>query len=50
MNVVCIQEGVSESNLRWFGHLCRMESDRLGREIFEARMSGKRPRGRPRVK
>src|SRR5215813_14002218 len=50
MNVVSIQERVSESNLRWFGHLCRMDSDRLGREIFEARMSGKRPRGRPRDK
>ena len=34
MNVVSIQERVSENNLRWFGHLCRMDSDRLGREIF----------------
>ncbi|KAK5859728.1 hypothetical protein PBY51_021260 [Eleginops maclovinus] len=41
---------VERSQLRWFGHLVRMPPGRLSREVFQARPTGKRPRGRPRTR
>jgi len=40
---------VERSQLRWFGHLIRMPSGRLPLEVFRARPTGRRPRGRPRT-
>jgi len=34
--------------LRWFGHVERMDGDRLVRKVYESEMSGPRCRGRPR--
>ena len=40
---------VERGQLRWFGHLIRMPPGRLPLEVFRARPTGKRPRGRPRT-
>ena len=41
---------IERSQLRWFGHLTRMPPGRLPLEVFRARPTGKRPRGRPRTR
>ena len=41
---------VERSQLRWFRHLMRMPPGRLPREVFLARPTGRRPRGRPRTR
>ena len=41
---------VERSQLRWFGHLIRMPTGRLPREVFLAPPTGRRPRGRPRTR
>ena len=35
--------------MRWLGHLVRMSPGRLPGEVFQARPTGRRPRGRPRT-
>jgi len=34
--------------IRWFGHLERMEEDRMPKKIFTQELEGTRKRGRPR--
>ncbi|KAL6457828.1 hypothetical protein MHYP_G00330580 [Metynnis hypsauchen] len=41
---------VESSQLRWFGHLVRMASGRLPREVFQTCPTGRRPWGRPRTR
>jgi len=41
---------VERSQLRWLGHLFRMPPGRLPGEVFRARPTGGRPRGRPRTR
>ena len=41
---------IERSQLRWFGHLTRMPPGRLPLEVFRARPTGRRPRGRPRTR
>jgi len=41
---------IERSQLRWFGHLIRMPPGRLPLEVFQARPTGRRPRGRPRTR
>ena len=41
---------VERSQMRWLGHLIRMPPGRLPGEVFRARPTGKRPRGRPRTR
>ncbi|KAK0142304.1 LanC-like protein 2 [Merluccius polli] len=38
---------VERSQMRWLGHLVRMPPGRLPGEVFRARPTGRRPRGRP---
>ncbi len=38
---------IERSQLRWLGHLFRMPPGRLPGEVFRARPTGRRPRGRP---
>ena len=35
--------------LRWFGHVERMENERLLKRVMNARVNGKGARGRPRL-
>ena len=39
---------MDQSILRWFGHVERMEDDRLARKVYESEMQGPRYGGRPR--
>ncbi|XP_062296309.1 uncharacterized protein LOC134000829 [Scomber scombrus] len=41
---------VERSQLRWLGHLVRIPTGRLPGEVFRARPTGRRPRGRPRTR
>ena len=43
-----VGERMDQSILRWFGHVERMEDDRLARKVYESEMQGPRCRGRPR--
>ena len=43
-----IQEYVERSQLRWYGHVNRMDDKRIVKSVYDAREAGKRPRGRPR--
>ena len=38
-----------QSRLRWFGHIERMEDDRLVKKIYKSEARGVRPRGRPQL-
>ena len=44
-----IQEHIKKKELRWFGHLNRLDENRIPRKVFEARTEGTRTRGRPRM-
>ena len=41
---------IERSQMRWLGHLVRMPPGRLPGEVFRARPTGRRPRGRPRTR
>ena len=41
---------IERSQMRWLGHLVRMPPGRLPGEMFRARPTGRRPRGRPRTR
>jgi hypothetical protein len=41
-------DGIERRKLRWYRHLVTMAEDRKPRQILEARIEGKRGRGRPR--
>ena len=44
-----IEQKLQRRQLKWFGHVVRMENDRKPKQIMEARPEGRRSRGRPRV-
>ena len=41
---------IKRARLKWLGHMERMEANRIPQKISKARMSGRRPRGRPRTR
>uniref|UniRef100_A0A8C6KHS8 Reverse transcriptase domain-containing protein n=1 Tax=Nothobranchius furzeri TaxID=105023 RepID=A0A8C6KHS8_NOTFU len=41
---------IERSQLRWLGHLVKMPPGRLPGEVFRARPTGRRPKGRPRTR
>ena len=43
-----LQETIEKSRMCWYGHVKRMQDDRIPRRTHEMEMEGKRPRGRPR--
>ena len=46
---IAIQDHVKKKELRWFGHLNRLDENRIPRKVYEARTEGTRGRGRPRL-
>lgn len=49
MSTSCAGGSLNENILRWFGHLCQMNVDRLPRVMLNSKLEGLRPKGRPRV-
>jgi len=45
-----VSERMDQSILRWFGHVERMDGDRMAKQVYESEMQGRRCRGRPRKK
>ena len=45
---VSVCKKVDQSVLRWFGHVERMEEDRLVKRVYQSDVMGVRRRGRPR--
>lgn len=43
-----LQDSIETSKLKWYGHMMRMEEDRVPKRIFMEKIPGRRPRGRPR--
>ena len=41
------QKSVDKMQLKWFGHVVRMENRKKPRQIMEARTEGRRGRGKP---
>ncbi|KAK4324863.1 hypothetical protein Pmani_004513 [Petrolisthes manimaculis] len=47
---VDVLESVKRNNLRWFGHIERIGSERLVKKVYESEVEGWRGRGRPRTR
>ncbi len=43
-------EKMQRNTLRWFGHVERMESERLTKRVYDSEVEGVRRRGRPRFR
>ena len=48
LNITNVIDDIKKSQLRWFGHLQRMENDRDPLRIYNWTPNGQRPVGRPR--
>ena len=44
----CLDERIDEGVLRWFGHVEKMERDRIAKRVFVGVCAGSRSVGRPR--
>jgi hypothetical protein len=44
-----IQNQIERSRLRFFGHVKRVDENRIPKRLLEMKMSGRRTRGRPRT-
>ena len=43
-----VDERIDEAALRWFGHVERMEKERIGKRVYVGECAGVRSVGRPR--
>ena len=43
-----LQNRIERSRLQWYGHVRRMQEERIPKKMFGMEMTGRRPRGRPR--
>ena len=43
-----LDEKIDEGVLRWFGHVKRMENDRIAKRVYVGECAGSRSVGRPR--
>ena len=49
LGTTSITTQIESKQLKWYGHVKRMHKDRIPRKVWEARVEGKRSRGRPRA-
>ncbi|CAH0558813.1 unnamed protein product [Brassicogethes aeneus] len=47
LDVEPILDSIKKQQLKWFGHMVRMEEDRQAKRIWQTKTIQKRPRGRP---
>ncbi|XP_072395294.1 uncharacterized protein [Diabrotica undecimpunctata] len=47
LKVQSIIQKIEEAQLRWYGHIVRMNQERPVKKVWEARIQTKRPRRRP---
>ena len=45
---VSVMDRIKKGTLRWFGHVERMNEERSVKRIYDAKVNGRRSRGRPR--
>jgi hypothetical protein len=45
-----LSERVDQSVLRWYGHMVRMDEERLTKKVWRAQVNGGRSRGRPNIR
>ena len=50
LDVESILDFVERTQLRWYGHMMRMEDERNPKKYYEWQPEGRRPRGRPRMR
>ena len=50
LGVEPVLEYIEKSQLRWYGHVKRLETTRYARKYLEWQPRGRRPRGRPRTR
>ena len=48
LKVEPILKKIYKQQLKWYGHLMRMNEIRFVKKVWQARMTGKRKKGRPR--
>lgn len=48
LGIIPVEESIKQSQLRWLGHITRIEEERLVKQVHEARQYQKQRRGRPR--
>ena len=49
-NIESLTDKITQRRLRWYGHVKRMDKERLPRKMHEMKMVGTRPKGRPRYR
>ncbi len=45
-----LSDRVDQSVLRWYGHMVRMDEERLTKKVWRAPVTGERRRGRPNLR
>ena len=50
LGILNIEDFIEQGQLRWYGHIKRMDENRLPRKFFEYTPKRPRPVGRPRVR
>uniref|UniRef100_A0A8D8R0B7 Endonuclease-reverse transcriptase n=1 Tax=Cacopsylla melanoneura TaxID=428564 RepID=A0A8D8R0B7_9HEMI len=50
VDVEKLQDKIERSRLKWYGHMQRMNEERIPKNIFNQQIEGRRRRGRPRMR